>query len=301
MNGSMTVDSNVLATIVANVTSDKGQIENISSKLSSGFTALTEAGLFENCLKSLQDEAKNIITTYEVLAKELNSHVDEYTNLENAMGNIADNYQSYYSPYSGQGGNNVDGNPYDTPTPPDGTQVDPQKMDDKIPSIDDTTLSSILNFISIVKSNNLTLAELLFDPKNAEYLCTLLQNFYSTYGTLLVEYDDASKVQKEFLKKILNSNNTVPAALTTNSILKYKTYLDKISKKNNITTYEMFTDDKYKDIVKKELLNIYNNKDVDNKQFDEKFVIEFKIFMDAKAKEKNKTVEELLGDAASLI
>lgn len=301
MNNSVSVDSNVLETIISNVNSDSESLKEISTSLESDFQALTECGLFENCLNSLKEEAKNIDSAYSVLVSSLKSHIDDYNDIENQLKNVANNYRSYYTPTGGSPTGSTITGPTDTvPTVDDSTPVDPEKMDDKIPKLDINSIKSMISFISLVKDNKKSIVDILFDESNANYLCTLLQKFYLTYGNTKVEYNDASSVQKAFLKTILNTDQELPKILTEHSLLKFKTYLKKIAKDNNIDVYDLVMDDKYKDILKESLNKLYN-KEVEDSSFDDNYKEEFIALIDTKAKEKNVDKEKLFEDVKLLL
>ena len=301
MANNITIDSSVLEGILSSINADKSKLEGVKSKLASSFSALTSAGLFEACLSSLQSEVSDIASTYDVLYSNIKSHVDEVGNLENEVEKVGNDYRSYYGASSGGGGGySYSGDDNTVEEVEEGQSVDPEKLDKKVESLDINSAGTMLAFVSLVKESDTSLLELLFNTDKAEYFTDLLKKFYNTYGTLEVEYDDAKEVQKKFLKNILNSDSDLPAELTNVTILQFKTYLYSIAKENSTTTYDLLTDDKYKDILTTSLKKLYDG-EVEEDQFEGEYALEFKAFVNTKANKKNKTAEEALADISNLL
>ncbi len=301
-NNSISVDSNELETIISNVNSDKTSIGEVNTSFESSFKPLTDVGLFVDCLNNLKEESKNIETAYEVLIRELNSHLDDYNSLENQLAQVANNYRSYYSPTTGGGvGSYTSGNPNTVTDVNDGTPIDPEKMETKIEKIDFNAIDEMLNFISITKDSDKTIGDILADANNANYFCTLLQNYYKTYNSTLVEYDSSSSVQQLLLRQLLNSDvDNIPKALSDKSIIKYKKYLHKIAKDNNTTVYDLSTKEQFKEIFKDSLLKLYN-KEINSTEFDDNYCNDFRTFIDSRAKEKNVDKDKLFEDIKLLL
>lgn len=297
----ISVDTSTLENIINSVNSDKSKMEGVKSKLDSSFSALTECGLFESCLADLKKAADNIISTYDALNASIKSHLDDVTTTEDAIQRVGDDYRSYYTPPTGSGnGTRVDDTGSTTSDVDDGKKVDAEKLDKVVDSMNIESVSTVLGFMSLVKDGGKSLMEIIFDETNSEYCANLLKTFYTIYGQKEVEYDDASVVQKKFLKLILNSEETLPANLTDVTVLQFKEYLTSIAKANNITAYDLVMEDKYKSLLKESLQNLYDKK-VDSSKFDDEYCDEFKAFVNMKANSKNKTPEELFADFKNLL
>ena len=301
MANAITIDSNVLESIISSVGSDKSKMEEVKSSLDSTCAPLTACGLFENCLSSLKEEASNIIATYDALQTSLKSHINDVSSLEDRVQKVGSDYRSYYTPSGGGGGyRQSQGDDSKVEEVDDGKKVDPEKMESKIDELKISSISSMIAFAMIIKEKDTSLMELLFDPTKAGKFAEILKKFYSTYGTLEVNYDDASKVQKAFIKKILNDNENLPSNITEGTLIAYKKYLVNIAKANNTTPEDLLLDNKYKDVLTTSLKKLYEG-DVDKKEYDDEYIVEFKAFINMKASTKNLKTDEVLSDIKNML
>ena len=301
MANAITIDSSVIESIISNVGSDKAKIQEVKSSLDSTCAPLVACGLFEGCLNSLKEEADNISSTYDAIQTSLQSHVSDVSSLEQQIQNVGSDYRSYYSPGTG-GGSSSSSSGADSGVEgvQDGKKVDPEKMETKIDALDIKSIEKMILFTLLIKNKSTSLMQLLFDPAKAEDFAKILKKFYSTYGTLEVEYDDASKVQKQFVKKILNDKTDISENLIDITILKYKKYLVKVANDNKVNPEDLMLDDKYKDMLTSSLKKLYEG-DVDKSEFDDDFCDDFKAFVNMKANTKNTTPDAILGDVKSML
>ena len=301
MANAITIDSSVIESIISKVGSDKAKIEEVKSSLDSAFAPLIACGLFESCLSSLKEEATNIASTYDALQTQLKAHVSSVSTLEDRVQKVGSDYRSYYTPSGGGGGSRgSQGGQSTVQEVEEGKKVDPEKMEKKIEDLKPSDIKTMIAFALLIKEKNTSLMSLLFDPTKAGKFAEILKKFYTTYGTLEVNYDDASKVQKAFVKKILNSTEDLPATFTEATILHFKKYLVNIAKANNIAPEDLIMEDKYKDILSSSLKDLYNGK-VDKKEYDEEYVTEFKAFINMKANANNQKADEVMGNIKNML
>ena len=301
MANAITIDSSVIESIISKVGSDKAKIEEVKSSLDSAFAPLIACGLFEGCLSSLKEEASNISSTYDALQSQLQSHISTVSSVEDRVQQVGGDYRSYYTPSSGGGtSSHSEGGESTVETVDEGKKVDPEKMEKKIEDLKPSDIKTMVAFALLIKESGTSLMSLLFDPSKASTFSELLKKFYTTYGTLEVEYDDASKVQKAFVKKILNSSEDLPASFTEATILHFKKYLVNIAKENNIAAEDLLMDDKYKSTLSSSLKKLYEG-DVDKKEYDDDYVMEFQAFVNMKADASNKKADEVVSDIKNML
>ena len=299
----ITIDSSAIETVLTGITAAKTALGEIQSKLSSSFSFLTNAGLFEKCLASLQQEASNISATYDTMYSTIRTHLDELAALENDIKRIGQDYMSYYDDNSsGVTGSNVYGADSTMANTMTGKPINIFGKNKATSDVDINSISNIISFMCIAKDEDKSLTDLLFDEENADYCSTMLQKFFNLYGDSKVEFDpqDSKEIQHVLLETVLNTEEELPPNLTEFSILHFKEYLGSIAKNNNTTTYDFVTNSSYKDQLKESLKNLYNE-EVDSSVFNEDYCLEFKAFVNMKAEKENKTVEEVLEDINNLL
>ena len=129
MANNITIDSSVLEGILSSINSDKTKLDGVKTKLTSSFSALTNCGLFESCLASLQSEASDIASTYDALYSKIKSHVEDVSSLEQRVQEVGKDYRSYYTPGTGGGsGGHVTGSESTVEAVEEGEKVDPEKL-----------------------------------------------------------------------------------------------------------------------------------------------------------------------------
>ena len=302
VNGkNITIDSGALEGVIANINADKATIEQVAKKLSTSFSPLTNSGLFENCLSSLQVAVSSISLTYEMLGTTISSHLNEVTTIEDSAARIANNYMSLYDSNSyGTGGSSYNVGGVDLSNVIPLKHINSEKLQYAIANLDSSSISSMVSFMCMVKDEDKTLAEILFDSNNKDYCATLLQNFFKVYGSVDISLEDSSKIHETILKKVLSSGDQLPKDLTKATILQFSNYLESVAKNNGMTSFDLITNSSNKSLLTKSLKDLYDN-NINDSSFDEEYCLEFKAFVNMKAEKENKTVDEVLEDINNLL
>ena len=291
-NSNIMVDSNDISLIQSSISSSTTCLSDITSTLSTKFNPLIECDLFTDNLTSIINKIKDIESLFSNINGVIGTQLNNYDNVENEVANYGNDYMSYYSS-SGKkhkkSKKTSEEGEIETDDVKNGKSLNVNILDTEIKDIDDSTLIECINFLNVNKSDD-TPFNVFLDEDNEEILATYLEEFYNKNGMDNIATEDASKVRKLFIEKILNTSVSIPSSISEDSLIKYKSYLTSIANTNNVDLNTLLTNVKYSDAVNNTLTNLYNNN-----------TNGFKSFIDNKATKLNKSVEELLSNPTLLI
>ena len=306
-NTKISINSEAAYNVMTYVANSCSILESdVSSKLSSGFDALTSLGFLDNSLSKVQSQVASLISAHNSIVSEIASHMTDVQNQEDALQNGYQN-RTYGGGYSG-GSNGGDGgeaaHPDDTSTyeleeEDDGLKISADELCDLLESVEGEYQKNLIDLINANKDSDVSLIELLLDNTKSEKLYKALKKIFGDKLNLEdMSLEDYEKVQKKLLNIIVNSEVDIPA-LSEKTVLSGKDYLSKVCKENNIDPSDLFFDDKYKHTLKQSLQDIYDG-NVDNTMSEDE-VNNYRAYLDILADKNNTTVEDLIDNHLDLV
>lgn len=264
---------------------------DISGKIPGNFQVLSDAGLLPSALTKLEKQISDLVTVHKSLSTQIATHLESVAQDENdLLGELNGGKDGGKSGGNRSGGSSGGGTDVDDQD--DGKKVNAKKLIEAIPKIDDKTFVELLNFLNVNKNKKTSLIDLLFDTSKSEELFVLLRKaFGETKELENVKLDDYKEVQKVLLDAIF-SKETIIKELSDESILIAKEYLVGICKANNINPSDLLLDEKYRDLLKEGLQNLYDGKDVNST--DEETIKKFRKYIDSVASKNNMDADKLL-------
>lgn len=291
-DGAIVFDSDDVQSVSTSVNSDLQSLSSIVNQVSSNFSSLVNCNLFDDNLNQLVNNINKVKAYYSKVESIISNHNNEYINMENAISNIANNYQSYDSydnnlvPISINIGNDINIDNVNN-----GKSIS-NRLDDEVISIDDDT---IIEFIDFVKKNNTNIS--IIDIIKKDKINLLVENLSKFYKQILNKdliIDNELETRKHFLLKMFDFN-AYYKDLEYYSLFKYKNYLKIVGDENNCKVSELFTDPVKENMLQKAFDNLYAGK-VNYKDYglSENYQSEFKLLVDNRAKELNISTVQLL-------
>lgn len=306
-NTQISINSEAAYNVMTYVANSSSILESdVSSKLSSGFDALTSLGFLENSLSKVQSQVASLIKAHNSIVSEIASHMTDVQNQEDDLKNGYQN-RSYGGGYSG-GSNGGDGgeaahpddtSAYELQEEDDGLKVSADELCDMLDLITGDYQKNLIDLIKANKDDDVSLIELLLNTSTSEKLYKALKKIFGDKLNIDdMSLEDYEKVQKKLLNLIVNSEVDIPA-LSEKTVLSGKDYLSKVCKDNNINPSDLFFDDKYKHTLKKSLQNIYDG-NVENTMSEDE-VNNFRSYLDVLADKNNTTVDDLIENHLDLV
>lgn len=293
--GKITINTDI-ATEVANglATASTTLESDIIGKLSS-FEALVEIGLIQSCLSKIKEQATSIANSEKQISSSIAKHLQDVVESEGKLKTDYTGRTHYGGSYTGGGSYSGSQQSVDVVE----KNKDFSKVEQVLTSLSDENKIKLIRFVNFYKDRNLPLSELLFNKDKCKELYTLLKSALSSSVDLgELSIDDTHSVQKLIINMLMTSNLDYKE-LNGSSLISCKEYLNSIANKYQITTGDLIFDDKYSQVYKKALLDIYNN-NVGNSVSDAA-VNNFRNKVDAMAKEKNMTGYQLIIDSDGVI
>ena len=306
-NTQISINSEAAYNVMTYVANSSSILEgDVSSKLSSGFDALTSLGFLDNSLSKVQSQVKSLIDAHKSIISEIASHLSSVEEQENDLENGYRNrtYGGGYNGGSNGGSGGEAATPEDTSSfelqqEDDGLHISGDELCDMLDSIDDDHKENLINLINANKDSDDSLIELLLDNKNSKKLYKVLKKIFGDKLNIdEMTLEDYEKVQKKIVNMIVNSEVDIPA-LSEKTVLSGKDYLSKVCKENNINPSDLFFDDKYKHTLKESIQDIYDGNVRDTMSEGE--VNNFRAHLDTLADSNNITVEDLIENYVDLV
>lgn len=268
--------------------------DDVTNKLSKDFEALESLGFLSEGLSTIKEQVKTISEACQTIVNEIGSHIQTVGNQEQALLNDYNN-RNY-------GNNTVNGGNYYPPAttgdPPGTTDVDPglkvttKELQDIIMNLDGSYIKDLIELINTNKGQDSKLVDLLLDNSNSAKLFKALKDaFGDKLNVDAISADDYVLVQKTLLNAIVKSEVDIPS-LSDKSILSCKEYLNKVCKENNIEPSDLFFDEKYSNLLKTTIKQIYDG-DVDN-TLDKNKLDKFKSYIDDLSNTNKVGVDDLI-------
>lgn len=306
-NTQISINSEAAYNVMTYVANSSSILEgDVSSKLSSGFEALTSLGFLDNSLSKVQSQVKSLINAHKSIISEIASHLSSVEEQENDLENGYRN-RTYGGGYNG-GSNGGSGGEAATPEDTsafelqqedDGLQISADELCEMLDFIDDEHQENLINLINANKDSDDSLIELLLNNKNSKKLYKVLKKIFGDKINIDdMTLEDYEKVQKKIINMIVKSEVDIPA-LSEKTVLSGKDYLSKVCKDNNIDPSDLFFDDKYKHTLKKSLQDIYDGNVHDTMTEGE--INNFRGYLDTLADSNNITVEDLIENHVDLV
>ena len=183
-SGNISINSDELMDAVSIVDEGLNILQSsMSTSISSDFKALSETGLFSSGITSINSQIQSLATSSGNLITKFMSHTQEFEELEKEIENLADSYGSGYKPSSSGGGG---GSSHSVSSPSvdnvnQGVSVTNGDLNTKISTLDSTSQVNLINFLSVNKDKDTSLASLIFNSGKAGILLTLLKKFFNFF------------------------------------------------------------------------------------------------------------------------
>ena len=295
-NGKVTINTDAVTQVLGKITNSCAILESdVSGKIPGNFQVLVDLGLLSGSLSKLQTQTQDLISVHKSLIGEITSHLEVTTSTEDELYNYANNHNYGSSGNNGGNGDNTPIKPSDdlaVDDEDDGKEINAEELIEAIPKLDEETLIELIEFLNINKGSETTLVELLLDNTKSKKLFTLLRQIFGAKDELEgVSLEDYKKVQKALLDAIVTQETTYKE-LSENSILVAKEYLIEIGKKNNISPSDLLLEEKYRDILKEELLKLYDG-DVDD-SISKETIENYRKYIDKVAGQNNMEADTLI-------
>ena len=297
----VSVDSSVLEEVVSKLSSDNNTLSKMNDSLDRDFVCMINAGLFEEQLKKIKEKLSSISSSYSTISSEVSNHLGDYQKEEDTISEVADNYISYYD-YTGSPHRNGKTNKHVEES--DDTDADSKKvnLNDEIKDIDSKTLVALINFIDSNKKDDVSIVDLLMELDNHSYLVSLIKKFYNEQGIENINISDNTEIVRTLIMDIFNSSVEMPKAISDNSLIAYREYLNSIASKYNTDSFTLITDTNYQNTVYTYLNELYNGSTGDlNVEYDSNTISGFKTLVDMKSSIYSVSIEELLKNPIYLI
>ena len=298
--GSVSVNSDVVSSILANLTSVYSTFSSdIVSSVDGDFSVLRELG-FGNCLDKIKSQATSLTNSQKSIIDSIASHLAEMEETEETLNNNFNNSYSggTYVGDASSGSEENSGSDYDVDDDEDGKAINAEELSDIISSLSEDDKKSLLSLINMYKDEGTSLNDLLMNYNNSEELYKILKTVLGSS----VDMPDLSKEDTELIQKtLLNtivSSETEYQELNTNSILMAKEYLGSVCSEYRITASELIHDDLYKNVLKTSIKNLYNG-NVDNVSDSE--ILEFRKFVDDVALNNNTNAIDIIDNNIQLL
>ena len=170
-NTQISINSEAAYNVMTYVANSCSILESdVSSKLSSGFDALTSLGFLDNSLSKVQSQVASLIAAHNSIVSEIASHMTDVQNQEDDLQNGYQN-RTYGGGYSG-GSNGGDGgeaaHPDDTSTyelqeEDDGLKVSADELIEMLDSVEGDYQKNLIDLLNAYKDKDVSLIELLLD------------------------------------------------------------------------------------------------------------------------------------------
>ena len=300
--GKVTINSDVAAGVVTILTNACNSLESdISTKLTSAANPLVELGFVENSLSKIQEQISSLASIEKEMIASISSHIQTVTDNENQLyNNFIGGNSGNYSGSSGNNGSSYSGGDEAPITEEDdGKKVNCEKLCEIIPNLDTTSKVNLLKCVKFYKEKDTNFIDLLLDTSCSEELFTIIKKaFGSSLDIEDMTLEEMKKVQRILLDTIL-TKEVDTSKFEENSILVAKEYLIKVCNDNNIKPSDLFFEDKYRNLLKQTLKNVYNG-NVDN-TLAEIDVRKFKTYIDIICLKNNTTATELIDNRIEIL
>ena len=310
-SSSISIDSETAYSVMTYVANSSTILDSdVSSKLSSGFEALTSLG-FLTSLSTIQGQVTTLINAHNKIVSEISSHMSVASEQEEDLksGYESGTFGGGGGSSGGGGGGGYSGYSYggeqegETETQiteeEDGTQVSSDQLREMILNMDDAYKSSLIELINTNKESDISFNALLLDYSNCMALYTVIKEIFGDKINIdNMTLEDYIKTQKTIVDMIVKSDVDVPE-LSENSILIGKEYLAKVASSEEIEPSDLIFDEKYEKTLKTALTNMYNGEVRDD--MTETAVENFKAYMDSLAAKYECRVEDLINNHLDLV
>lgn len=304
MSKTIQINNDAINTAISLTSKSSTNLQStVAGNLPGVFSVLSDLGLYSNGLTAISKQVALVIENHEILAALLSSHLDSVSSHEDDLSRAADSkFGNYLAEAEGDGdpshGIEIEGIEEIEP----GSNVTPEYLLENIPKINDENLGNIIKLLETLKSEDVSLMELLFDPEKASILFLLLRNILGDKSEDLegISDEDFASVQRALIDAIISEKVELPD-INDNPFLITSVYLAKISKEKNIKPSELFFLEENKSILKTALLDLYDGNEIEKYDLSDKTITDFREYIDKIAMKNNKTYVEVLTDHLDLV
>ena len=274
--------------------------ENVSGRVRESFKYLIDLGLVTVSPDKIEGLTESIVKTEKAIVANISSHIAEVIEEEEKMRSKYKNGISGGGRYSDNGSGTVDSNDGLDQRIDEiikGKVIKPDDLPIILDSFDEQTIKKLLELININNNDKTNYIDLFLDTKNSEELFTLLiKSFKTDFDFVDFTIDDIKQVQKKMLSVLLESNYDLKE-YENNSIIVAKEYLLSVSKDKKIEVGDLLLDEKYRNVLKESLSNLYNSSDSNLSREAQGF----RKYVDAIADSNNTTSESIINNNIELL
>ena len=304
VNGKVIINSDVINEITETLEKISSLLANdVIGRLPGNFAALQELDLYSKGIDKIQKQSTDLKTKTDSLKADIESHVEGVYETEDSLSKDLDAGRLP----SGSGGYQSNG-PVDNHDADDTTDDETEKgkkiHTEIITKVKTLDKSNIENFVELLNQNKgeVELRDLIFDYKHSN-------EFYKKLSKILgVDIGDGSfltdelvkEVKKECIQKLFDIE-VIPSKLENTSILVAKDYLKLVADKNNVSAGDLFSDDRYKELLQNSLQNLYEGTNVSGFDISDSTVNSFRTYVDGIASDKNMDASAVLADLDILL
>ena len=250
---------------------------DVKGKLSTSFEPLISLGFLEGAVSKVEKQVDTLISAHNSIVSEISSHMQDVQSQEDGLaagygsGRYTGGYQGYNNADNTVSEDFVeptdtgitDASEFEVVQETDGLKVSTSELLEMFDTIEGEYQNTLVDLINTNKPTGASLISLFLDNSNSEALYkTIKKIFGESLDINDFTLEDYEYVQRYLLNMIIKSETEFPK-LTEDTILAGRPYLVKVCEDNNIEPCELLLDDKYKDLLKQTLLNIYDG-NVDN-------------------------------------
>lgn len=286
--GKIIINTDAATEVVNDLSAVSSTLESDVISSLTAFQPLVDAGLISNSLEKVKNQATTITNSEKQIVKSISSHIADVLTSEEKLRS------DYVSRTSGGGSYTASSVSSGSSQEVDEVKQSKEfsKVEQVLVSLSDENKIKLIRFVNFYKDQNLALTDLLFNKERSKDLYVLLKSAVSSsvdLGELSLE--DMEKTQKLVLNMLMTNDIDIKA-LNNVSLISCKEYFVNVASKYNISPGDLVSDDNYRYIYTKALVDLYNG-NVNNLVSKEK-VNDFRTKVDKLANEKNLSSYEFL-------
>jgi hypothetical protein len=234
---------------------------DIEYSINKDFSMLKELDLFSDGLDLLLSRSDNIIYLNNKLVNFLNTHDDDFCELENGHITLFNKEEVEEQNEDAYSGSVVNIDEIVLNKINDGKVILTEYVSEVIPSF---SYDMKLEVLKDITNNNANSLSLLTDPDESDILIYQLKNILSDKYSIELNKltkEEEKELQKSFFESISDNDTNIFDEIETNTFLHGLSYYKQVAQKNGMSITDLLFDDKNKDLFMNSINDIYNNSD----------------------------------------